>query len=369
MTLRLNELVPDFIREVVPYQPGKSIDEIKREYGLKNIIKLASNECPLAPSKKVVTAIESAIGNIARYSEDTAPLLRVRLAEKEKVTPEQILVGAGSSENLGMLIRCFIHADDEVIVSEHAFSLYHIFSKMSGASIIQTPAKNYGHDLTAMLAAITEKTKIIFIANPNNPTGTWLDFSDIQKFLKEVPERVLVVLDEAYYEYVEDVNYQSAVRLLGQYDNLIITRTFSKAYGLGGLRIGYSISSQDIVNYMMRVRYSFNCSSMSVAAALAALDDQEHLQKNLANNKQGMIYLKSCFDKLGLEYLPSVTNFILVKVGEHAMNIFNALLKEGVIVRPTVADGLPKFLRISVGLPEENQVFINKLEKVLKEIL
>ncbi|ODN44065.1 histidinol-phosphate transaminase [Piscirickettsia litoralis] len=369
MSLNLDELAPAFIREVIPYKPGKSIDELKREYGLETIIKLASNESPLPPSQKVKVAIEQAAHDVARYPEDAAPVLRERLAKKDGVKPEQIVIGAGSSENLGMLIRCFVSEGDEVVVSEHAFSVYRIFGKMSGASIIQTAAKHYGHDLEAMLAAVTEKTKIVFIANPNNPTGTWLTFNEIQNFLKEVPENVLVVLDEAYYEYVEDENYQSAISLLDQHTNLVITRTFSKAYGLGSLRVGYSISSSDLVNYMMRVRYSFNCNSIAVAAALAALEDKDYLEKNLANNHQGLIYLKSCFDKLGLEYVPSATNFILVKVGERAMDVFNALLKEGVIVRPTVADGLADFLRVSVGLPEENQLFITKFEKVLKEIL
>jgi histidinol-phosphate aminotransferase len=351
------------VTELQPYQPGKPIEELQREYGVQDVIKLASNENPLGPSPKVLAIVNEAAKDLTRYPDGNGFALKQALADKLSVAAEQITLGNGSNDVLELLARVFAGPGDEIIYSEHAFAVYPIAAKVVGAMGVMTPAKDYGHDLIAMQQAITARTKLVFIANPNNPTGTYLPAEDIKNFLDCVPERVIVVLDEAYIEYLKAD--EDAISWLVDYDNLVITRTFSKAYGLAGLRIGYAISHPEVADLLNRLRQPFNANSLAQAAAIAALNDHDYLQRSREMNAAGMAQLITGFDEMGLSYIPSQGNFITVHVHVNAAEVYDDLLYEGVIVRPIANYGLPQHLRVSIGLPEENARFLTALAKVL----
>jgi len=344
-----------------PYQPGKPIEELERNYGIKNAIKLASNENPLGPSPRVLEAVQASLKDIARYPDGFA--LKKALAQRHHVDMGMITLGNGSNDVLELIARTFVTQAQSVIFSEHAFVVYPMVTQAIGARAIVASAKNWGHDLGAMQAAICDDTRLIFIANPNNPTGTWVDKGSLKAFLEAVPESVLVVVDEAYFEYaIDNPNYPNSLEWLSEHPNLVVTRTFSKAYGLAGLRVGYSISHPDVADLVNRVRQPFNVNSIALVAATAALDDGEHLKKSITSNRAGMRQMGQAFDKIGLSYIPSLGNFLAVDVGDGA-KIYELLLRQGVITRP-IGAGMSQYLRVSIGLPSENERFIQALRKV-----
>lgn len=351
------------VTDLAPYVPGKPIEELQRQYGLKEVIKLASNESPIGPSQAVQAAIARNVAQITRYPDGNGYQLKNALSEHYEIDAEQITLGKGSNDVLEMVARAFVSSDDEVIYSQHAFAVYSIVTQAIGASPVVTPATNYGHDLQAMAEAVTDKTKLIFIANPNNPTGTYVEPAAIYAFLQQIPEHVLVVLDEAYCEFSEQS--EDTFRWLETFPNLIVCRTFSKAYGLAGLRVGFAVSHPQIADLMNRVRQPFNVSHLAQMAAVAALGDSDYLVKAREVNQAGLQQLYQGFEKLSLKYIPSSGNFVAVDVGRDAMPVYEDLLREGVIVRPVGAYGMPQHLRISVGLEHENAYCLEALEKVL----
>jgi histidinol-phosphate aminotransferase len=351
------------VTQLHPYVPGKPIEELERQYGVTNIVKLASNENPLGPSPKVIEAIQAEAAELTRYPDGNGFTLKTALANKFGVDLTQITLGNGSNDVLEMVARTFVSPSDEVLFSEHAFAVYPIVTQAIGATAVVAPAKNYGHDLAKMAELITDKTKLIFIANPNNPTVTYLDLAELEAFVSKVPATTLIVLDEAYVEYGEQsVN---TVDWLAKYPNLIISRTFSKAYGLAGLRIGYALSHPEVADLLNRVRQPFNGNSLALAAAEVALSDDDYLLKTKQINDAGMSQLKNGFDELGLNYIPSKGNFICVDIQQNGAEVYEKLLQQGVIVRPVGNYGLPNFLRVSIGLADENQRFLDVLPTVL----
>jgi histidinol-phosphate aminotransferase len=353
------------VRGLAPYQPGKPIEELEREYGVTNAIKLASNENPLGPSPRALEAARATLADIARYPDGNGFALKRALAGKLGVDVSQITLGNGSNDILEFTARAFVGAGDEVVFSEHAFAVYPIVTQAVGARAVVAPAKNWGHDLDAMRGVIGERTRLVFIANPNNPTGTWLKRAELEDFFARVPAHVIVVVDEAYFEFVRESEYPDSVRWLDRFPNLIVARTFSKAYGLAGLRVGYGLSSPAIADVLNRVRQPFNVNSVALAAASAALDDREHVERTVRMNAAGMRQLTDGFRALGLGFIPSVGNFVCLDLGRSAMPVYEALLREGVIVRPVANYGMPNHLRVTVGLPEENERFLRALKKVM----
>jgi histidinol-phosphate aminotransferase len=364
MTDELLGLTAPGVAGLQPYVPGKPLEDLAREYGIRDAIKLASNENPLGPSPKALGAIRAALPDLARYPEGGGVALKAALAARLGVAPAQLTLGNGSNEILELMARTFVTPADEVIFAEHAFAVYPIVTQAAGARAVVVPARDYGHDLPAMARAVTARTKLIFLANPNNPTGTWFGREALAEFLAAVPRRVPVVLDEAYCDFVADAAYPNGVDFLAAHPNLVVTRTFSKAYGLAGLRIGFGVSSGSLAALLNRVRQPFNVNQPAQAAALAALDDAGHLRKTLDNNARGMAQLVAGFEALGLPYIPSAGNFVCVEVGE-AGRCYEALLRAGVIVRPVANYGLPRHLRVTVGLPEENARFLKALGETL----
>jgi histidinol-phosphate aminotransferase len=356
------------VQALVPYTPGKPVDELERELGLTDIVKLASNENPLGPGPKVLSAIKTLLPELSRYPDGNGFALKQALASKLNVATNQITLGNGSNEILELVARTFLTPDLEVIFSQHAFAVYPLVTQAVGATARVAPALNYAHDLDAMLARVNDKTRVVFIANPNNPTGTLLTAEALHSFFRALPETIVCVLDEAYFEFIEEELKASSIEWLDQYPNLIITRTFSKAYGLAGLRVGYSLSSVDIADLLNRVRQPFNNNMLALAAAEAALSDQDYLSKTIAVNKQGMQFLTRHFSELGLSWIPSAGNFVSVNLAQTAMPIYDALLRKGVIVRPVANYEMPDHLRISIGTEKENQVFIAALKDVLRDV-
>ena len=355
------------VQGLSPYVPGKPVEELERELGIANIIKLASNENPLGPSPKVLAALEKVKADLTRYPDGNGFVLKQALSRHFDVAQHTITLGNGSNDVLEIIARAYLAPGDEAIYSQYAFAVYPIAVQAVGATAVVTPAVDYGHDLDAMAAAVTDKTKLIFIANPNNPSGTWFGKLQWETFMAKVPENVLVVLDEAYIEYVEDADALDGLHYIGRYPNLIVSRTFSKAYGLAGLRVGYCISHPQVANVLNRVRQPFNVDSFALAAATAALEDVEYLQCSRQNNRDGMRLLEDGFQNLGLDYIPSAGNFITVHFGRDAAPLYQALLREGVIVRPVANYGMPESLRVSIGLPAENRRFLDALTKVLAQ--
>ncbi|ACV26316.1 histidinol-phosphate transaminase [Kangiella koreensis] len=354
------------VQELHPYQPGKPISELERELGITNIVKLASNENPIGLSGKAKAAMEKEFADLARYPDANGYYLKAKLSERLGVGINQITLGNGSNDVLELIARVFVAPEHEVIYSQHAFVVYPIVTQAIGAKKVIIPAKDWGHDLEATAAAITPNTRMIFIANPNNPTGTWVNKTDLKAFMDKVPQDVIVVVDEAYYEYVEDADYPQTVPWIKEYPNLIVTRTFSKAYGLAGARAGYAVANEEITGLINRPRQPFNMNSLALAAAVAVLDDHEYLQKALDVNKSGMQQLISAFDELGYDYIPSVTNFITVDMKQAAGPLYQQMLEQGVIVRPVGNYEMPNHLRISIGLEEENAKFIRVLREMTK---
>ncbi len=349
-----------------PYQPGKPVEELERELGITDAVKLASNENPRGLSPRVKAALAAAEGELPRYPDGSAYLLKRSLEERLGVEQSRLTVGNGSNDVLELLGRVFLGPETEVIVSQHAFVVYPLVTRSLGASLIEIPARDYGQDLEATLEAVTDLTRMIFIANPNNPTGTWVPRSILTAFLDKVRKDIIVVLDEAYFEYVQEPDYPNGLELIDRYENLVITRTFSKAYGLAGLRIGYAVSHPEIADLMNRVRQPFNVNSMSLAAALVALDDQDYVTETVRLNNEGLAFMTAACDEMGLGYIPSVGNFLTIDVGGDALPVYDALLREGVIVRPIGVYGLPNHLRVTIGLAEENTRCVEALRKVLQ---
>ncbi|HEC84010.1 MAG: histidinol-phosphate transaminase [Candidatus Parabeggiatoa sp. nov. 1] len=357
------------VQGLQPYQPGKPLEELEREYGITNAIKLASNENPIGPSPRALEMVQASLKNLARYPDGNCCLLKTALAKKHGVDMNTLTLGNGSNDVLDLIARTFVTPAHSIIFSEYAFAIYPLVTQAISAKAIVIPATNWGHDLTAMQAAIRDDTRLIFIANPNNPTGTYVDKIRLKTFLDAVPEQVLVVLDEAYYEYAiaENPDYPDSLDWLTDYSNLITTRTFSKAYGLAGLRVGYSISHPDIAHLLNRLRQPFNVNNLAILAATAALDDNEHLEKSIALNRQGMQQLTQAFEAMKLDFIPSLGNFVSVNVGDGA-KVYELLLRQGVITRPIGGYNMPQHLRVTIGTAAENERFIKALGEVLNHI-
>ncbi len=356
-----------YVRAIAPYQAGKPIEELAREYGLKadEIVKLASNENPLGMPASARAAIEAAIGELGRYPDSNGFELKAALSRKLGVPTEWITLGNGSNDILEAAAAVMLAPGRSCVYSQFSFAVYPLATQARGARSIVVPAREYGHDLDAMLAAIDDATRLVFIANPNNPTGTFVNATRMAEFIDRVPNNVVVVLDEAYNEYLEPRDRHPSVEWVRAFPNLLLSRSFSKAYGLAGLRIGYGVAQGELTDLLNRVRQPFNCNSMAQAAAVAALGDEAFVARGVELNRAGMAQLTAAFEALGLRYLPSFGNFILVAVGDGAA-IYQALLRRGVIVRPVGGYGLPQWLRVTIGLPEENEKFIKALRQALQ---
>jgi histidinol-phosphate aminotransferase len=354
------------LRTLPVYQPGRPIVEVARELGLNadDVIKLASNENPLGPSPKALAALRKSLATLNLYPDGNAFYLKQKLAAKFGVTPANLILGNGSNEILEVIGHALLSPEAEVVVSQYCFAVYPIVTALFGAKLVTVPAKNYGHDLDAMLAAITPNTRVVFVANPNNPTGTTVSAEALLRFVNAVPPHVLIAMDEAYIEFLpEPIDLVAEIRA-GRKPNLLLMRTFSKIYGLAGLRLGYGIAQPELIAEFEKIRQPFNANLMAQTAALAALEDTAHVEKTRRNNQRGLKLYAKAFRKLGLEFIPTSANFILVKVGE-GQRIFNELQKRGVIVRPMGGYQLPEWIRISIGKPSENARCLEALQQLL----
>jgi len=362
--MSLAEQALSYVRAISPYQPGKPITELAREMGIPvdSIVKLASNENPLGMSPKARAAVEKAISGVERYPDQFDLIAKV--AGRAGVAQSQVVLGNGSNDVLDLIARVFLAPGRSAVFAQHAFAVYPLATLSTGAELIATPAKNYGHDLAAMRAAIRPDTRIVWIANPNNPTGNFLPYADVRAFLESVPKEVIVVLDEAYNEYIPPAERVDTAGWLKEFPNLVICRTFSKIYGLAGLRVGYALASLEVADLMNRVRQPFNVNNLALAGALAALDDHEFLNASYELNRNGMAQIVAALERLKLEYIPSYGNFVTFRAGDGAA-VNQKLLKQGVIVRPIGGYGLPEWLRVTIGTERENTRFIEALEKAL----
>jgi len=360
------DLAPAYIREISPYLPGKPISELAREMGLDEtrIVKLASNENPLGPSPRALAAIDRALEDLARYPDGNGFELKAALSGRFGVEAGQIVLGNGSNDVLEMVALAFLTPGVKAVYSEHAFAVYPLATQARGARGIAVPAREFGHDLDAMLSAIDADTRVAWIANPNNPTGTLLPQASVRSFIDRVPPQVVIVLDEAYNEYLPDDARADTAAWIAEHPNLVVTRTFSKAYGLAGLRVGYALTSTGVADVMNRVRQPFNVNAVAQAAAVAALGDREFVAKSYALNRAGMLQITRDVEKMGLAYIPSAGNFVSVEVGD-APAVNAKLLRQGVIVRPIANYGMPRHLRITVGLAEENERFLAALRQAI----
>lgn len=358
------ERVPEYIRSLIPYEPGKPIEEVEREYGIEDSIKLASNENPLGPSPKAVKAIAERLNGLHLYPDGDSFYLRRGLAAKLGVGEDRLLFGNGSNELIELAVRTFMRPGDEAVMAHQAFVIYRLVVQAAGGSCKIVPLKNFTHDLDAMAEAITAKTRVVFLANPNNPTGTFFGKKPWEKFLGRIGPETLVVVDEAYFEYVTDADYPNSIDYQADGRMILTLRTFSKLYGLAGLRIGYAVGPKDIVGWMHRVRQPFNVNAAAQWGALAALDDVDHIRRSIETNRDGMKYLKREIAALGLEQVPSQANFILLRVGDGAA-VFQKLLRRGVIVRPMGAYDLSEYIRVTVGTAKENARFISELNAII----
>jgi histidinol-phosphate aminotransferase len=360
------DLAPAYIRSIAPYQPGKPIAELAREFDLDPaaIIKLASNENPLGVSPLAMQAMQAALADIARYPDGNGFELKHALAQRFGVDMSQIVLGNGSNDVLELAARAFLAPGLEAVYSQHAFAVYPLATQAIGATGIEVPAREFAHDLGAMLAAVTPRTRVIFVANPNNPTGTLIKSADLHGFLRALPASVIAVLDEAYNEYIPDALKADTLAWLAEFPNLIVTRTFSKAYGLAGLRVGYALAHPAVADLMNRVRQPFNVNSISLAAAAAGLGDHDFVRRSFELNCAGMRSVTAGLTRLGLAYIPSAGNFVSFKVLD-AAGVFQRLLRRGVIVRPIAGYGMPDYLRVSIGLESENARFLEALGQSL----
>lgn len=352
---------PD-IASLVPYVPGKPIEELQRELGLPRAIKLASNENPIGPSPRALAVLAETAPTLHRYPDGGAFRLRGALAERWKVTPDHVILGNGSDELLGLLSRTFLSPGDEAVMAEHTFVIYKMEVKAAHGVVVEVPQKNWHHDLPAMADAITDRTRLLFICNPNNPTGTMATNTEVAALMARLPEHVVVVFDEAYFEYVRHPEYPESLDYVKAGRHAIVLRTFSKIYGLAGLRIGYGVTTPEITNYLNRIRPPFNANSMAQRAALAALNDEAHVTASRALNHAEIDKMRTGLQRLGFEALPSETNFLYFDVGRDGREVFNALLREGIIVRHIEG----RMLRVTIGLPEENQLFLSALQDITR---
>ena len=371
-TTDFKQLAVTGVQALHPYQPGKPIEELERELGISNILKLASNENPLGASPQAQAALTAALKTLELYPDGSGYQLKQAIAEKFGLHSDQITLGNGSNDVLELIARAFLDNQRAAVISEHAFAVYQIVTQAVGAELQiakANPADHqsmpYGHNLANLAAKITDKTRVVFIANPNNPTGTWLSTTALHSFLQRVPSDVIVVLDEAYTEYVQEAEFPNALTWLEEFPNLIVTRTFSKIYGLAGLRVGYAVSNPVIADLLNRVRQPFNVNSLALAAAQAALADDAFLQHSVDTNAAGLVQWRAACAENGWEYIPTVGNFITVDMQRPAAPLYDALLREGVIVRPIGGYGLPQHLRITIGTTAQNTRCIEALKKVL----
>jgi histidinol-phosphate aminotransferase len=372
MSLDPAKLAPPGVRTLAPYIPGKPLEELEREYGISDSIKLASNENPLGPGARALDAIAQASRQVGLYPDGSGFKLKQALARKHGCATDCITLGNGSNDVLVLLAEAFLSPQSEAVYSQYTFAVYPIAVQATGATARIAPANPaghampLGHDLAAMAPLINERTRLVFVANPNNPTGTWVTADALRQFVAAVPEQTLVVVDEAYIEYVSTADFPDASRWLREFPNLIVTRTFSKVYGLAGLRVGYALSHPSVADMLNRVRQPFNVNTIALAAALAALDDTEHLQRSVETNCAGMTQLRAGFDTLGVRHLPSAGNFVMIDCGRPAPAIYEAMLRQGVIVRPVGNYGLPNHLRITIGTREQNERMLAALKLALR---
>lgn len=355
------------VRGLVPYEPGKPIEELERELGVKNAIKLASNENPYGPSPRAQAAAVAALGHVSRYPDGGAFALKRALAGRLYVGERQITLGNGSNDVLELIARTFLSPGEVAVCDQFAFAAYPISVRGIGAEMIMVPSRDYAHDLEAMASALSPAVRMVFLANPNNPTGTWFSRDDLERFLAACPKSTIVVLDEAYFEYVSDAAYPDGRTFLDRHPNLIVVRTFSKVYGLAGLRLGFALSSPALADLMNRLRQPFNVNAVAQAAAIAALEDQAYVAEMAAINAQEREALRTSLAALGVTALPSVGNFLCLKVGD-APRLYQALLRTGVIVRPLGPYGMPHHVRVTVGRPEENARFLRELSVLLDPV-
>jgi len=349
-----------------PYPPGKPIEEVQREQGISEVTKLASNENPYGPSPLALNALADHLHELHLYPESGCYYLRRKLAEKLQVAPETLFFGNGSDEIVALMTTAFLDDKTSIVCSEHTFVRYEMGAAAMGAEIRHVPLRNWCHDVDGLLAALDDTTRMVFIANPENPVGAAIPASEVRRLVENLPSNVIFVLDEAYYEFARGWDeYPDSISWLGDFPNLVITRTFSKAYGLAGLRVGYALGNPEIWNIVDRIRPPFNVSRMAQEGALAALDDTAHLERTVSGNRAGLQYFYTEFEKLGLEYVPSHANFVLVDMKRPAPAVYESLLRHGIIVRPMGIYNLPQHLRISVGLPRENEILVAALTQVL----
>ena len=358
---------PDYVRTMLPYQPGKPISEVARELGLAeaDIVKLASNENPLGASPQAMQAAQAALAEVARYPDGSGYLLTQALAEYHQISPEMLVLGNGSNDVLELASIAFLGPKMSAVYAQHCFVVNRLATKARGAEGIEVPASEFGHDLQAMREAARDDTRVIFVSNPNNPTGTFVAPAEVRDFLQQVPTNILVVLDEAYYEYLAPEQQSQSIEWISEFPNLLVTRTFSKAHGLAGLRVGYGVAHRAVADLMNRIRQPFNVSNVAQAAALAALGDPAFIERSVELNRAGMKQLTDGFASLGLQWIASSGNFITVRVGD-AGRIFKQLLERGVIVRPVAGYDLPEHLRVSIGLESENSRLLETLAAVLR---
>ena len=363
--MAIENLVNAHILDLNPYEPGKPIEELERELGIESSIKLASNENPIGPSPKAVAALHACIDDVNRYPDGACFELRARLVQHLGVGERQLVFGCGADEVLELLMKTFVGPGDEVIMPWPSFAMYPIVIKGMGGVVVEVPLRDdFTHDLDAMLDAVTERTKVVFVCNPNNPTGTSIGAEAFARFVENLPDTVILAVDEAYYEFVRRADFPRTIELLNERPETLVLRTFSKIYGLAGLRIGYGVGHADLVGYLERARHPFNVNRLAEAAAIAALDDEEHVNQTRELNAQGIEYLTTELEAMGLDVAETDTNFLLVRGGE---NIYESLLRCGVIVRPMHAFGLPAHVRITIGLPEENERLVKALRSISLE--
>ncbi len=356
---------PDYIRSIKPYVPGKPIEELEREYGISGSIKLASNENPLGPSPKAVAAMSAAMANLHRYPDGSGYYLVRRLSEKLNVLPEQVVLGNGSDDVIGMLARAYLQPGDEAVMTAPSFLMYEIFVRTVGATPVFVPLVDLSVDLPAMLDSVTDRTRMVFINNPNNPTGTFIKKDEFADFMSRLPEHVVVVLDEAYIEFATDPRCVNGMDWVAEERPIAVLRTFSKAYGLAGIRIGYGVMPAFMAALLNRIRQPFNTSLLAQAGALAALDDDEFLERTKAAVQEGIAFMQTGLDRMGVRWFPTQSNFFLVDVDQDANAFFQAMLKKGVIVRSMTSYGYPRYIRVNAGLAAENARFLEAFSEVM----
>ncbi|WP_372716205.1 histidinol-phosphate transaminase [Immundisolibacter sp.] len=361
----VRDLATAGVRALQPYQPGKPLSELEREYGIRDAIKLASNENPLGPSPLGIEAARRALADLALYPDSHGFELKNALSAALGVRADQLVLGNGSNEVLQLVTRAFLSPGDEAVVAQHAFAIFTTEAVSAGGTVVSVPARDWGADLPAMRDAVGERTRLVFVANPNNPTGTWHRAAHLHAFLGSLPAHVVVVLDEAYCEYVSEPDYPDGLAWLAEFPNLLVSRTFSKIYGLAGLRLGYGVASADMADLLNRLREPFTVNSLALVAGEAALADHEHVRRSRDFNLQGLAALGAACQQLGLDYIPSVGNFIAVDVGRLAGPVYEALLRRGIIVRPLAPYGMPRHLRITIGTPAQMERLLSALPQAL----